>query len=67
MKLLTNEQRESYENTKFCCICSENFEDKYSKDKKYHKVRNSCHYTVEYRNSAHRICNLNYRYLKYLP
>ena len=35
MKLLTEEQQESYENVKICCICKEKFENKYLKDKKY--------------------------------
>ena len=38
-KLLTKERQESYENAKICYICKENFENKYLKDKKYHKVR----------------------------
>ena len=33
MKLLTEEQKESYENAKICYICKENFENKYLKDK----------------------------------
>ena len=28
------------------------------KDKKYHKVKNHCHHTEEYRDAAHNICNL---------
>ena len=28
--------------------------------KKYHKVRNHCHYTGEYRGPAYSICNLKY-------
>ena len=30
MKSLKNEKQESYENAKFCYICREKFEDKYS-------------------------------------
>ena len=36
MKLLTNEQQESYEKAKICYICGIKFEDKYINDKKYH-------------------------------
>ena len=30
------------------------------KDKKYHKVRDNCHYSGEYRGAAYNICNLKY-------
>ena len=60
MKLLTAEQKESYENAKICYLCKENFENKYLKDK-YHEVRDHCHYTGEYKGAAHNICNLKYR------
>ena len=33
MKLLTNKQKESYENARICYICKEKFEDKHAKDK----------------------------------
>ena len=33
---------------------------KYLKDKKYHKARGYCHYTGEYRGTAHSIWNLKY-------
>ena len=59
-KLLTNEQQKPYEKERFCYICKRKFEDKYNKDKKYHKGRNHCHYTSEYREAAHSICNLKY-------
>ena len=59
-KLLTNEQQKPYEKERFCYICKGKFEDKYNKDKKYHKGRNHCHYTSEYREAAHSICNLKY-------
>ena len=41
--LLTNEQQKSYENAKICYIRKEKFEDKYSKDKKYHKAGDHSH------------------------
>ena len=37
------------------------------KDKKYHKVRDHCHYTGEYRGAAHSICNLKYSVHKNIP
>ena len=60
IKLLTKEQQESYKNAKICYIYKEKFENKYVKDKKYCKVRDHCHYTGEYRDTAHSICNLTY-------
>ena len=42
MKLLTKEHQESYENAKFSYVCKEKYDDKYAKDKKYHKVRDHC-------------------------
>ena len=67
MKLLTTEQRESYENEKICYISKEEFENKYVKDKKYFKVRDHCHYTGEYRGAAHGICNLKYSVPEKIP
>ena len=37
------------------------------KDKKYHKIRDHCHYTGEYRGAAHSLCNLKYKVLKKVP
>ena len=38
LKLLINEQQESYENTKICYICKGKIENNYVKDGKYCKV-----------------------------
>ena len=38
MKLLTNKQKESYENARICYICKEKFEDKHTKDKNLIKL-----------------------------
>ena len=35
--------------------------------KKYHKVRDNCHYTGKYRGATHDICNLRYKILKEIP
>ena len=53
MKLVAKEQQESYENAKICYSCKEKFENKYLKNKKYHKVRDHGHYTGEDRGAAH--------------
>ena len=37
------------------------------KDKKYCKVRDHCHYTGEYRGTAHSICNLKYSEPENIP
>ena len=41
-------------------LCRKEF-NKDDNDKKYHKVRNHCHYTGKYRGAAHGICNLRYK------
>ena len=66
MKLLTKEQ-ESYENAKICYICKEKIENKYLKDKTYHKARDNCHDTGEYKGAEHNICNLKYSVPKKIP
>ena len=58
MKLLTKEQQESYENANTCYICKGKFENKYLKDKKYHKIRDHCYDTEEYRGAVHNRYNL---------
>ena len=35
--------------------------------KKYHKVKDHCHYTGKYRGAAHDICNLRYKIPKEIP
>ena len=67
LKLLTNEQQNSYQNEKIYCICEEKFEDKHATDKKYHKVRDFCYYTGEHRGAAPIICNLKYSVSKEIP
>ena len=37
------------------------------KDKKYHKVRDHCHYVEEYRDAHHTICYLKYSVPKEIP
>ena len=54
---LTDDENKSYKKQKVCYICKNLF----SIDddiKKYHKVRDHCYYTGEYRGAAHSIWNL---------
>ena len=37
------------------------------KTKKYHKIKDHCHYTGKYRGAAHDICNLRYKTSKEIP
>ena len=67
MKLLTKEQQESYKKAKLCYICKKEIVSKYSKDKKYLKIKDYCHYIGEYRSTAYSICNLKYSVPKKIP
>ena len=58
---LTDEENESYENQKFCCICQKRF----ANDNK--KVRDHCHFTGKYRGASHNRCNMNYKISKNIP
>ena len=54
---LTNEEYNSYKKEKVCYIWKKRFSTD-DDNKKYHKVRNHCHYTGKYRGLAHSTCNL---------
>ena len=62
---LTNEETKSSHKQKVCHICKKEFstdnEDNGIALKKYHKVRDHCHYTERYRDGARNICNLRYK------
>ena len=51
---------------KLCYIYKRGFSTD-DENKKYHKVRNHCHYTGKYRGAAHDICNLRYKTAKEIP
>ena len=42
-------------------------ENKFLRDKKYHKIRDHSHYTGEYQGTAHSLCNLKYCVPKNIP
>ena len=55
MKVLTNEQQNSYQNSKICYICKEQFKNKFVKNKNCCKVRDHSHYAGKYRGTVHSI------------
>ena len=54
---LTDEENKSYKKQKVSYICKKEFSTD-NDNKKYHKVRDHCHYTGKFRGVAHNICNL---------
>ena len=44
---------------KFPTLCKKGFNTE--DNKKYHKVRDHCHYPGKFRGAAHSICNLRYK------
>ena len=67
MRLLTKQQKGSYENCKICYTYKEKFENKCLEDKKYCKVRGHCHYIGEYKTSAYSIYNFKHSVSKKIP
>ena len=63
---LTKKEEKKHNKQKVCDICKEEFNTDYN-DKKYHKVKDHCHYTGKYRGPDHNICNLRYRIPKEIP
>ena len=63
---LTKEKEKNHNKQKVCYICKEGFNTD-DRDKKYHKVKDHCHYTGKYRGAAHDICNLRYKTPKEIP
>ena len=49
--ILTQEDKEDFENNNICRFCEKNIESG--------KVRDHCHLTGKYRGPAHNICNIN--------
>ena len=61
---LIKEEKINYNDQKICYICKKELSND---DKKNHKVRDHCHYTVKYRGAAHNICNLRHKVPKEIP
>ena len=55
---LPKEEKDWHNMQKVCHICKEVFSTDYN-NKKYHKIKDHCHYIGKYRGAAHDICNLN--------
>ena len=63
---LTKKEEKKHNKQEVCYICKKGFSTD-DNNKKYHKVRDHCHYTGKYRGAAHDICNLRYKIPKEIP
>ena len=63
---LTKKEEKKHNKREACHICKNRFSTD-DNNKKYHKVRDHCHYTGKYRGAAHDICNLRYKIPKEIP
>ena len=63
---LIDEENKSYKKQKVCYIYKKEFSTN-DDNKKYHNVRDHCHYTGYYRGAAHSNCNLRYKTPKEIP
>ena len=63
---LTKEEKKTHGKQKVCYICKKGFSAD-DENKKYHKVKDRCHYTGKYKRTAHDICDLRYKTPKEIP
>ena len=63
---LTKKEEKMHNKQKVCCICKKGFSADDS-NKKYHKIRNHCHYTGKYRGAAPNTSNLRYKTPNEIP
>ena len=63
---LPNEEKKKRREQNVCFTCRKGFSADYD-NKKYHKVRDHCHYTGKYIGAARSICNLRYKTPKEIP
>ena len=63
---LKKEEKEFRNMQKICDTCKRIFSTG-DNNKKYHKVKDRCHYTGKYRGAAHDIGNLRYKIPKEIP
>ena len=66
MMPLTYKENKPYKKQKDWYICKKGFTTDYN-NKKYHKVRDHCHYFGKYRGALHNVCNLRYKTPKGIP
>ena len=66
MMPLTKKGEKKHNKQEVRYICEKGFSTDVN-NKKYHKVRDHCHYTGKYRGAAHDICNLRYKIPKKIP
>ena len=63
---LTKKEEKKHNKEKVCYICRKGVSTD-DNNKKYHKVRDHCHYTGKYIDAALDICNLRYKIPKEIP
>ena len=63
---LTKEEKKIHHEQKVCYICEKGFSTD-NDNKKYHKVKDHCHYTGKYRGASHNTYNLKYKTTKEIP
>ena len=63
---LTKKEERKHNKQEVFYICKKGFSAENS-NKKFHKVRDHCHYTGKYSGAAHDICNLRYKIPKEIP
>ena len=66
MITLTKKEEKKHNKQKVCHICKKRFSTD-DNNKKYHKVKDHCHYTGKYRDAAPDVCNLRYKTPKEIP
>ena len=63
---LIKKEKKMHNKQKVCYICKKIFSTD-DNNKKYHKVKEHCHYNGKCRGAAHDICNLRYKIPKEIP
>ena len=63
---LNKKRKKKHNKQKVCYICKKRFSTD-NENRKYHKVKDHCHYTGKYRGAAHDIYSLRYKIPKEIP